>query len=129
MHTIILIWLYNAQPKRTTPLIRIKGKTTKCISGIIISIATQSGQINNFLVDLFTTLAQITSDGGLETWSLSRILKVSVSEGVVSVSNGQVSVLVSVSDDEVSDSITADYKRCRCRDTQYHQDRVPILFQ
>ena len=34
--------------------------------------------------------------------SWSRIWKVSVSEGVVSVSNGQVSVSVLVSDDEVS---------------------------
>ena len=34
--------------------------------------------------------------------SQSRILKVSVSEGVVSVSNGQVLVSVSVLDDEVS---------------------------
>ena len=38
-----------------------------------------------------------------------RILKVLVSEGVVSVSNGQVSVLVSVSDDEVSVSVS-DYE-------------------
>ena len=38
--------------------------------------------------------------------SRPRILKVSVSEGVVSVSNGQVSVSVLVSDDEVSVSVS-----------------------
>ena len=39
-------------------------------------------------------------NSGSRSWS--RILKVSISAGVVSVSNGQVLVSVSVSDDEVS---------------------------
>ena len=43
---------------------------------------------------------------GSRSRSWSRILKVSVSEGVVSVSNGKVLVLVSVSDDSVSVSVS-----------------------
>ena len=45
---------------------------------------------------------------GSRSRSWSRIFKVSVSEGVVSVSNGQVSVSVLVSDDEVSVSVSDD---------------------
>ena len=42
------------------------------------------------------------------SWSQSRILKVLVSEGVVSVSNGMVLVSVLVSDDEVEVSVLDD---------------------
>ena len=52
--------------------------------------------------------------------SRSRILKVSVSEGEVSVSNGQVSVSVLVSDDEVSVSVSDDEAKTPSLDKLKH---------
>ena len=55
------------------------------------------------MIKLCFLCRKIFDKKNIGAWTRSRILKVSVSEGVVSVSNGQVLVSVSISDDEVSD--------------------------